>query len=64
MLTCTQVSELVSQSLDRRLGWSERWRMSVHLKACEGCLNFHKQMSFLRTVFRNHPVIKEDRVDK
>ena len=64
MLTCRQVSELVSHSLDRRLGWLERWRLSVHLKACEGCRNFSRQMSFLRTAFRTHSVIKEDREDK
>ncbi len=63
MLTCKQVSELVSQSLDRRLGWVERWRLSVHLKACEGCRNFQQQMSFLRKAFRHHPVIR-DREDK
>ena len=64
MLTCKKVSELVSQSLDRRLGWIERWRLAVHLKACEGCRNFQKQMSFLRTAFRSHPDIKEDRGEK
>ena len=37
----------------------ERWRPSVHLKACEGCRDFQTQMSFLRKVFRNHPVIRD-----
>ena len=59
MLTCKQVSELVSRSLDRRLGWIERWRLAAHLKACEGCMNFRKQMSFMRMASRNHPVIKD-----
>ena len=63
MLTCKQVSELVSLSLDRRLGWIEHWRLSVHLKACEGCRNFSRQMAFLRTALRNHPVVKEGRED-
>jgi predicted anti-sigma-YlaC factor YlaD len=64
MPTCKQVSELVSLSLDRRLGWFERWRLSVHLKACEGCRTFQQQMSFLRTALRNHPAIKDDREGK
>jgi len=64
MLTCKQVSELVSLSLDRRLGWIERWRMCVHLKACEGCRNFSSQIAFLRTAFRNHPVVKEGREER
>ena len=59
MLTCKQVSELVSHSMDRRLGWVERWRLAVHLKACEGCRNFQKQITFLRMAFRNHPVIRD-----
>jgi predicted anti-sigma-YlaC factor YlaD len=63
MLTCKQVSELVSHSMDRRLGWVERWRLAVHLKACEGCRNFQKQITFLRMAFRHHPVIR-DREEK
>ncbi|HEX7953300.1 MAG TPA: zf-HC2 domain-containing protein [Burkholderiales bacterium] len=64
MLTCKEVSELVSHSMDRRLGWLERWRLRVHLKACEGCRNFQKQMTFVRTALRNHPVIRDARKDK
>ena len=63
MLNCRQVSELVSQAMDRRLGWLERWRLGAHLKVCEGCRNFQKQVGFLRMAIRNHPVIR-DREDK
>ncbi|MEO8159451.1 MAG: zf-HC2 domain-containing protein, partial [Betaproteobacteria bacterium] len=63
MLTCRQVSELVSHSMDRHLGWFERWRLQAHLKACEGCRNFQKQMTFMRTALRNHPVIKDEDKD-
>lgn len=59
MLTCKEVSELVSRALDGRLGLIERWRLRAHLKACEGCRNFRKQMTFLRDAIRNHPVIKD-----
>ncbi len=61
MNTCKHVSALVSQSRDRRLGWVERWRLSVHLKVCAGCRNLQKPMSFLRTALRDHPAIKADR---
>lgn len=47
-LTCKEVSRLVSEGLDRRLGWSERVRVRVHLAICDGCTNFKKQMLFLR----------------
>jgi predicted anti-sigma-YlaC factor YlaD len=63
MLTCKHVSERVPHSMDRRLGRLERWRLAVHLKACEGCRNFQKQITFLRLAFRNHRVIR-DREDK
>jgi hypothetical protein len=48
MLSCKEVSHLVSQGLDRRLGLWERVRLRVHLAICEGCTNFSKQMQFLR----------------
>ena len=48
MLTCKEVSRLVSQGLDRRLGFGERIALRVHLAICEGCSNFSKQVAFLR----------------
>ena len=48
MPTCKEVSRLVSQGLDRRLGFIERLRLRVHLAICDGCTNFKKQMEFLR----------------
>jgi hypothetical protein len=59
MLNCKQVSGLVSHSMDRRLGWLERWCLGVHLKVCKGWRNFQKQVSFLRMAFRNHPAMKD-----
>ena len=52
MLSCKEVTRLVSQGLDRRLGWFERLRLRVHLAICEGCTNFKKQMDFLRRALR------------
>jgi hypothetical protein len=48
LLSCKEVSQLVSQGLDRRLGWLERTRLRLHLAICDGCTNFNKQMQFLR----------------
>jgi predicted anti-sigma-YlaC factor YlaD len=48
MLSCRQVTRLVSQGLDRDLGFTERVRLRVHLAICEGCTNFSRQMAFLR----------------
>ena len=48
LLSCKEVSQLVSQGLDRRLGLVERVRLRIHLAICDGCTNFKKQMLFLR----------------
>ena len=48
LLSCKEVSQLVSQGLDRRLGLVERVRLRLHLAICEGCSNFKKHMVFLR----------------
>ncbi len=52
LLSCKEVSHLVSQGLDRRLGWLERTRLRLHLAICDGCTNFSKQMAFLRRAVR------------
>jgi hypothetical protein len=48
MLSCKQVSRLVSQGLDRELGFAERVKLRVHLAICDGCTNFKQQVDFLR----------------
>jgi hypothetical protein len=48
MLSCKEVTRLVSQGLDRRLGFGERLRLRVHLLICDGCTNFSRQVAFLR----------------
>jgi predicted anti-sigma-YlaC factor YlaD len=48
MLSCKEVTRLVSQGLDRRLGFVERLRLRGHLWICDGCTNFSKQMAILR----------------
>ena len=60
MLTCRQVSHLVSEAEDRRLGLLERWRLRVHLRVCEGCRNFHNQIRFMRRIVRRHPLLRDE----
>ncbi len=54
MLTCKEASALVSQSLDRRLGWRERALLRLHLWACDACTLFRRQMEFLRAAARQY----------
>ena len=48
MLSCKEVTHLVSQGLDRKLGFAERVRIRLHLAICDGCSAFSKQVAFLR----------------
>jgi hypothetical protein len=48
MLSCKEAARLVSQGLDRKLGFGERVMLRVHLSICDGCTNFRKQVDFLR----------------
>jgi hypothetical protein len=48
LLSCQEVTRLVSQGLDRRLGLGERIAVRVHLLICDGCTNFTRQVKFLR----------------
>ena len=48
MKNCKQTSLLVTQSMDRRLTWSERLGMRIHLAMCDNCARFVKQMRLIR----------------
>ena len=48
MLTCKEVTRLVSQGLDRELALGERISLRVHFVICKGCSNVNRQLSFLR----------------
>ncbi len=52
ILSCKEASHLVSQGLDRRLGFAERLALRLHLAICNGCSNFSKQVAFLRKAMR------------
>jgi hypothetical protein len=52
MLSCKEVTHLVSQGLDRRLSPGERLRMRLHFLICRGCTRFQQQMHFLRVAVR------------
>lgn len=47
MLSCKEVTELLSQSIERRLSLRERMRLRMHLFMCKACSRFKRQMEFL-----------------
>jgi len=53
MLSCKEVSRLVSESLDRELPFRQRFSMRLHLLMCSLCSRFRCQMLFLRDAARS-----------
>lgn len=41
---------IITASMDGKLSWSEWILMKTHLIACDPCVNFLKQISFIRSV--------------
>ena len=54
MLSCKEVSHLLSDGLDRKLTIGERIHLEMHLAMCKGCTNYRKQMNFLRAACRKY----------
>jgi len=54
LLSCKDVSRLVSQGQDRPLGGWDRWRLRMHLSVCAACTRFDAQLRFLRRAMRKY----------
>jgi hypothetical protein len=52
MISCKEVSRLVSASLDRPLSLRERFRLRLHVWRCGPCGNFAGQMRLMRAAMR------------
>lgn len=48
MLDCKQTSQLISQSLDRKLTLRERFALQLHLILCKFCKRFSQQLQIIR----------------
>ena len=59
ILSCKEASRLVSQGLDRKLGFGERVALRVHLAICDGCTNFKDQVERLRAAIARLPEARE-----
>jgi len=49
MLSCKDVSHIVSESLDKQLPWHMRLKVWFHLSMCRACQQMVQQMELLRT---------------
>lgn len=52
MLSCKEVTRLLSDSQERTLHLNERVKMRMHLMMCAGCRNFERQMTVIRNAMR------------
>lgn len=52
MLSCKQASQLVSQSLDRKLARRELIALRLHLLLCSMCRRFTRQITTMRSMVR------------
>jgi len=54
MLSCKEISKLVSESLDRKLPLPLRMEVRLHLMMCHLCRTYRKQSLLLRKLLRLH----------
>ena len=55
MLSCKEVTGLVSDSLDRALPVRQRMAVRMHLLLCKACARYERQLLFIREVVRRLP---------
>lgn len=48
MVSCKEVSRLLSQAEERRLTLFERVKLRLHLRVCAACARFARQLRFMR----------------
>ena len=46
--TCQEMARLLSDAMDHRLPWHVRIRMHVHLRMCQVCKSYQRQLVLLR----------------
>ncbi|MEO8739694.1 MAG: zf-HC2 domain-containing protein [Casimicrobiaceae bacterium] len=54
LISCKDVSRLISQMQDADLPFGQRLRVRVHLLFCNACTQYDRQMRFLRQVMRDY----------
>jgi hypothetical protein len=54
MISCKDVSRLVSLQEDVRLSFWQRTRLRLHLSVCAACARFERQVRFLRTAMQRY----------
>jgi hypothetical protein len=55
MLTCRDITRLISDRLERRLSWFEWLCLGVHLLGCEPCCRFRRAVRWLHNSLASAP---------
>lgn len=64
MRSCREISELVSQGMDKKLSLAERLAIRFHIMMCSQCRNFTHQTQFMRKTAQRYPEHLQNRLDK
>jgi len=54
MLNCSEVTNLLSDELERPMSLRERMILKVHLMMCSGCANYRKQMGAIQLAMHQY----------
>ncbi|HSH69569.1 MAG TPA: hypothetical protein VK997_06605 [Deferrisomatales bacterium] len=52
MLNCRETSQLVSKGMEAKLSLPERLGLALHLRMCDNCATYRRQLGQLREVLR------------
>jgi len=54
LLTCRDATRLISRLQDERGSLAERWKLRLHLLACDACRRFSAQLHLLAETMRRY----------
>ena len=63
MLTCREVTKLVSESMESRLSWRKRVGMRIHFMMCVSCARYRRQLFTIRKLIHNYLSEEESQTD-
>jgi hypothetical protein len=63
MFNCKEVSQIVSEGMDRKLPLHQRFFIRMHLMMCKYCSRFRSQLYLMRKVCRSAQISPSDSDD-
>lgn len=63
MRSCRDITALVSQGLDKKLGLGERLAIGLHVMMCSRCRDFQRQSQFIRKAAQRYTEQLQKRLD-